>query len=77
MTRTPACNLVDRPTLRSFETRTSALALSASAAGVPSSISRSNGGDNNVADAVGLLVDGDAGDAIVLLVVVVEIVPPP
>ena len=48
MTRTPACNLVDRPTLRSFETRTSALALSASGLGVPSSISSSKGGDNSL-----------------------------
>jgi len=50
--RTPACNLVDLPTLRSLLTRTSALAFSASAAGVPSSISRRRGGEINGVDGV-------------------------
>ena len=59
--RTPACNFVDLPTLRSLLTRTSALAFSASAAGVPSSISRSRGGESNGVDGV---VGGGGGGSL-------------
>jgi hypothetical protein len=59
--RTPACNFVDLPTLRSLLTRTSALAFSASAAGVPSSISRRRGGESNGVDGV---VGGGGGGSL-------------